>query len=64
MNKGDQAKDNLEAKWLDTKLYLNNGLWNCTFASDDAPEKRSYTHFVRLLGWRLMLKNHLIATVN
>jgi hypothetical protein len=24
MDKGDQAKDNLEEKWLDVELYLNN----------------------------------------
>jgi hypothetical protein len=40
MDKGDQVKDNLEAKWLDSELRLNNGMWNCTFASDDASEKQ------------------------
>jgi hypothetical protein len=40
MNEGDQAKDNLEEEWLDTKLCLNNGVWNCTFAIYDVPEKQ------------------------
>ena len=40
MNEGDQAKDNLEVEWVDTELCMYNGLWNCTFASDDAPEKQ------------------------
>ena len=40
MNEGDQAKDNLEVEWVDTELCIYNGLWNCTFASDNAPEKQ------------------------
>ena len=40
MNEGDEAKDNLEVEWLDTKLCLYNGLWDCTFAFDDALEKQ------------------------
>jgi hypothetical protein len=45
MNERDQAKNNLEAKWLDTKLCLNNGLWDCTFAFDDEPEKQGMNSF-------------------
>jgi hypothetical protein len=40
MNEGYQAKNNLEAEWLDTELCLYNGLWDCTSASDDAPEEQ------------------------
>jgi hypothetical protein len=40
MDKGDQAKDNLEAKRLDVELCLNNGMWNRTFASNDGSEKQ------------------------
>jgi hypothetical protein len=40
MNEGNQAKDNREEKWLDTELSLNNGMWNCTFASDDVAKKK------------------------
>jgi hypothetical protein len=35
-----QAKNDLEAEWVDTELYLNNELQNCPLATYDAPEKQ------------------------
>jgi hypothetical protein len=34
-----KAENDLEAEWVDTKLYLNNGMQNRLLATDDAPEK-------------------------
>jgi hypothetical protein len=35
----DQVEDDLEAEWVDTKLCLNNGLWNRPLVADDTLEK-------------------------
>jgi hypothetical protein len=35
-----QVENDLEVEWVDTKLYLNNGLWNFPLVVDDALEKQ------------------------
>jgi hypothetical protein len=40
MKERDQAKNGLEVEWVDTELYMNNGLWNRPLAADDALEKQ------------------------
>lgn len=40
MKEVDQAENDLEAKGVDTKLFLNNGLWNSMLPSDDVSEKQ------------------------
>jgi hypothetical protein len=35
----DQVKNDLEAEWVDAKLYLNNGLQNRPLIADDTLEK-------------------------
>ena len=40
MKEGDQAKNGLESKGVNTKLCLNNGMQNDSLASDDVPKKQ------------------------
>jgi len=39
MKERDQATNDLNVEWVDTKLCLDNALWNRSLVVDDTPEK-------------------------